>query len=433
MALFVNNYTNLGPTPVTVNPAFPKPMTQVLIVASPDTSNDQVIVTVGGQNIPIGEGILLKLEQPGPFQLSGTSGLDSAYVVCMQSDNYQLTGRLVEIEAAAGGGGGGTTYTADGVTLELTGTTFSIKNNGVDTAQLANDAVGPTQLDAAVAGAGLSGGSGLALAVNVDNSTIEIPVDTLQVKALGIGSGQLANGAVTTGKLNNQAVTYPKMGVGTERVPLCSGQVTLDVAGQPIAGEQIRISVTDSIGTVIGLFEADGAGPFDFAIGASAADTLNNLIVAALAFFATSRSQLQILPNAGNDFALLSVANAQPTSGSTMFVDVTLLTLTNYTKTDLMVLVQAQSRIRSNYHIAYQVAAADVGRGYIALRGDTNSAFSATATPPWVFARTSAGAMKPLGCTISYDPTLVAWVITNNGTNDFVNLDELLIFNFLDT
>jgi hypothetical protein len=418
-------------TPQVFDPPFNKPMTRcwVIPVGNSFTSVD---VFVQGQQFGLGSGVGLIFEQPGPITIVGTG--DQVALVGEQSDNYQLRGELLTIVAGqGGGGGGGTTYTADGVTLQLTGTTFSIKNNGVGSAQLANAAVGVNQLSSAVAGAGLSGGSGSALAVNVDNSTVEIPVDTLQVKALGIGGAQLANGAVTAGKIDNQAVTYAKLGAGSERVPLASTGVCLDVAGQPIAGETISISVTDTTGTVSQSFEADGAGPFDFAIGASAADTLNNLVVAALAFFATSNSQLMIRPNAAGDYALLTVENSQPASVFALQVTIPVMTLTNYTKTDQTMLVMNQSRLRSSYTIPYLVSAADVGRGFFALRGDTSSAFSATATPPWLLARSTAGAMKPLGCTVGYDATLNAWVVTNNGTNDFANLDEILVLNLLDT
>jgi hypothetical protein len=408
-------------------------MTQVLIVAAPDTSNDRVIVTVSGQNIPIGEGTLLKLEQPGPFQLSGTSGLDSAYVVCMQSDNYQLTGKLVEVESAAGSGGG-TTYTADGVTLQLIGTTFSIKNNGVGAAQLANAAVGVNQLSSAVAGNGLSGGSGLALAVNVDNTTVEAPFGTLQVKTLGIGSGQLATSAVTSNKIATAAVDYSKMGGGTERVPLNSTQVLLEATGQPNPGDSITLWVTDQFGLASPTFEANGAGPYDFAIGASAADTLNNLIIAMLAYFATSRSQLKVLPNTAGDAALLSVNDANPTSAVPLSVVVNASSLTNYLYSTPQMLVQDASRKRSVYCFLLQISAADVTRGYVAFRGDTNNDFTTASTVPWVLARSSfPGVMKALGANIEYDNVMQAWTITNNGTNDFAINDELLIYNILDT
>lgn len=64
------------------------------------------------------------------------------------------------------------------------------------------------------------GGSGLTastsadvvtLDINVDNATIEISSDTVQVKNLGITTAKINDGAVTTIKINNNAVTLAKI------------------------------------------------------------------------------------------------------------------------------------------------------------------------------------------------------------------------------
>lgn len=65
-----------------------------------------------------------------------------------------------------------------------------------------------------IAGAGLTGGGtggDVTLDVNVDNATIEINADTVRVKDLGITSGKLADGAVTTIKLGDNQVTLGKL------------------------------------------------------------------------------------------------------------------------------------------------------------------------------------------------------------------------------
>lgn len=49
------------------------------------------------------------------------------------------------------------------------------------------------------------------LDINVDNATLEISEDTLQVKALGITSTKLADNAVTTAKINANAVSLAKL------------------------------------------------------------------------------------------------------------------------------------------------------------------------------------------------------------------------------
>ena len=65
-----------------------------------------------------------------------------------------------------------------------------------------------------VAGAGLSGGGSggsVTLDIQVDNVTIEIVGDALQVKNLGITSGKIADNAITTVKINTNAVTLAKL------------------------------------------------------------------------------------------------------------------------------------------------------------------------------------------------------------------------------
>lgn len=69
-------------------------------------------------------------------------------------------------------------------TTKLTGT--------ISTAQIADSAVTADKIAAAVAGSGLTGGAGTALAVGVDNSTIEINSDAIRVKDGGITSAKLS-------------------------------------------------------------------------------------------------------------------------------------------------------------------------------------------------------------------------------------------------
>lgn len=96
--------------------------------------------------------------------------------------------------------------------------TGGIKDVAVTTAKIAAAAVTATELAAAVAGAGLAGGAGTALSVNVDASSIEIATDTLQVKAAGVTAAMLAGSipyTKLTGVLTNASGTNATVTVST--------------------------------------------------------------------------------------------------------------------------------------------------------------------------------------------------------------------------
>lgn len=79
-----------------------------------------------------------------------------------------------------------------GVRVKLDGSTLARSGSGV---KVADAGITATQLAAAVAGDGLSGGAGTALSVNTDDSTIEKSSDALRVKDTGITSAKLGTGA----------------------------------------------------------------------------------------------------------------------------------------------------------------------------------------------------------------------------------------------
>ena len=83
------------------------------------------------------------------------------------------------------------TDTAAMLALKLNGSTLT--QTTADGLNVANGGITGTELNSSVAGAGLSGGGGSALSVNVDDATIEINVDTLQVKDDGITNDKILN------------------------------------------------------------------------------------------------------------------------------------------------------------------------------------------------------------------------------------------------
>ena len=81
-------------------------------------------------------------------------------------------------------------------TVAADGGTLTVGAGGV---KVSDAGITSTQISTAVAGAGLAGGAGTALSVNVDDSSLEITGDSLNVKAAGVTNAMLANDGITLG------------------------------------------------------------------------------------------------------------------------------------------------------------------------------------------------------------------------------------------
>lgn len=85
-----------------------------------------------------------------------------------------------------------------------------------------------------VAGSGLTGGGSggsVTLDINIDNATLEVSGDVVRIKDLGVSTAKLANDAVTTVKITDKNITFAKIqDVGTMtvlgKVTAGSGSVT---------------------------------------------------------------------------------------------------------------------------------------------------------------------------------------------------------------
>ncbi len=78
-------------------------------------------------------------------------------------------------------------------------------NNLISKATIYNigeNAVKIEHIDSYVAGAGLSGGNGMPLSVQVDGKTLEISNDALKIKSLGVKTDNIEDKAITKGKLS---------------------------------------------------------------------------------------------------------------------------------------------------------------------------------------------------------------------------------------
>ena len=111
--------------------------------------------------------------------------------------------------------------------------TAKIGSAQVTLAKLASNSVDETKIAASVAGSGLSGGGGSALAVSVDDASIQITGDSINVKALGIAASMLQSNAVESAKIASNAVVASKIGARfyQEAFQIANGTTsTLDLA-----------------------------------------------------------------------------------------------------------------------------------------------------------------------------------------------------------
>ena len=150
------------------------------------------------------------------FVSQGTVNADSGFVITSDdctvgtdAMEWTLFTALGQITAGAALSKTGSTLNVevDDTTIEVSGDALRIKDAGVANAKLATPYV------SVQAGLGLSStsetinlGTAGSLSVNVDDSSIEISGDDLQVKALGITNAMLA-GSVANAKLTNSSVS----------------------------------------------------------------------------------------------------------------------------------------------------------------------------------------------------------------------------------
>lgn len=117
----------------------------------------------------------------------------------------------------------------------LTFTQFTSAGGGLDTAGTGCTSSGSTLN--VIGGAGLTANAN-DMAVNVDDSTIEINSDNLRIKALGVGTAQLAAGAVTSAKI-------AALNVGTAQLAADAVDGT-KIADNAVDSEHIAAGAIDS-------------------------------------------------------------------------------------------------------------------------------------------------------------------------------------------
>ena len=122
-----------------------------------------------------------------------------------------------------------TTSKLDGTGGSEAVTTAKIRDLNVTTGKIAAEAVTAAKIASAVAGSGLSGGAGTALAVNVDDSTIEINSDTLRLKDAGITSAKLGTNLSLTGTTKIEEIFEKASVVNAQPVSTNGGTLTLTI------------------------------------------------------------------------------------------------------------------------------------------------------------------------------------------------------------
>jgi hypothetical protein len=189
----------------------------------------------------------------GPGSIEAGTGLSysgtvlnvnlGAGIVELPTDEVGLdieSGKAVQLTSTATGGL--LTFILDGTTLSQSASGLKVDAAGIT----------ETELNASIAGAGLSGGAGTPLAVNVDDSSLEINVDTLRVKALGITNAMLFNDHYTIA--TNDTGADQDVQLGDTLNFNNSGAITVDIS----TADTVTIGVDTASETVAGVATFDG-------------------------------------------------------------------------------------------------------------------------------------------------------------------------------
>lgn len=168
-----------------------------------------------------------------------------------------------------------------------------LASNAVETAKISNNAVDATKIATSVAGNGITGGNGSALAVQNDGATLTVAGSGVKVSTGGIAANELAANAVQTVKIQDANVTGPKLAATVAGSGLAqNGSGNLDVtvgngiqingsdalvfragAGLTFAGADVDVAIDDTT------IELDGSGNMQLKnLGVSSAKLGNNAV-----------------------------------------------------------------------------------------------------------------------------------------------------------
>src|SRR6056300_1077031 len=191
------------------------------------TAGSNGAFSIDGQTPSTNDRVLLKDQtdpvENGLYRVTTVGDGSSAYVLTRTPDGDEATeitgGAFVFVEEGSANADNGYVFTHNG--------TPTLGTTDITVAQFS----GAGQISA---GDALTK-TGNTLDVAVDNTTIEVSGDALQVKASGIGTNQLALTAVTEGKIANNAVTVDKLATTLD---LSSNTITLPSSFVTTTGSQ---------------------------------------------------------------------------------------------------------------------------------------------------------------------------------------------------
>jgi hypothetical protein len=197
------------------------------------TAGSNGAFSIDGQTPSTNDRVLLKDQtdpvENGLYRVTTVGDGSSAYVLTRTPDGDEATeitgGAFVFVEEGSANADNGYVFTHNG--------TPTLGTTDITVAQFS----GAGQISA---GDALTK-TGNTLDVAVDNTTIEVSGDALQVKASGIGTNQLALTAVTEGKIANNAVTVDKLATTLD---LSSNTITLPSSFVTTTGSQTLTNKT---------------------------------------------------------------------------------------------------------------------------------------------------------------------------------------------
>ena len=166
-----------------------------------------------GNGVELQSGSLQVKLNGSTLALSG-SGLSVGTITSNQMGSNSVTGAAI----ADGAIGDSNLFGSGVVNASAIGTgavtSAKLGSLSVSTSKIQDAAVDQSKLASSVAGNGLSGGAGNPLSVSIDDTTIQIQGDSLQVKDGGISNAKLSSDSVNTSQLVADSVTAAKIGAG---------------------------------------------------------------------------------------------------------------------------------------------------------------------------------------------------------------------------